>query len=273
MTLFGVDVYHNGMVGVFHLKECLGQCGYVVALLHIHIVESHGAEEVQLGLALCLAQQGEVGVQSAVVFGYAHLVVVHHDDYACAKFGCHVQTFKRLAAAETAVAYQGDDVLLGAAHVARLLQSCGQSHGSGCVADLKLVVNGGLQRTAIAGNVVDAACLGESEGSSGEHLVGVRLVGNVEHYLVFGKIEHPTQGYRGFGDTKIGAYVAAMCAHSVQYAAANFFGQHLQLFVVELFCIVRLVDFLYIHIYIIMFVFVLRCKITALCGDKRYPDY
>ena len=198
-----------------------------------------------------LAQQGEVFVKSAVVFGYAHLVVVHHNDYACAKFGSHVQPLESLTAAQTAVAYQGYDVLLGAAHVACLLQTSGQSNGSGGVAYLKLVIHGRLQWTAVAGDVVDATRLGEPEGTSGEHLVGVRLVGHVEHHLVCWEVEHPAKGYGRFGDTEVGTHVSAVCAHSVQYAVADFFGQHFQLFVVELFGVVRLVDFLYIHIYIL----------------------
>lgn len=76
-------------------------------------------------------------------------------------------------------------------------------------------------------------------------------MGNVEHYLVFREIEHPAKGYGRFGDSEIWLYVSAMCAHSVQYACANFFGQRFQLFVVELLRVVRLADFLYIHIYIL----------------------
>ena len=41
----GVDVYHDGVVDVFHLLECRDEASDVVALVYVQVIQSHGLEE------------------------------------------------------------------------------------------------------------------------------------------------------------------------------------------------------------------------------------
>ena len=100
LALQRVDVHHRRVVGVLYPSEGIDECFEVVALVHIDVVQSHGAEEVVAARAVGASQFFEVPVESAVVFGDGHLVVVDHDDEVCAQFGSPVETFECLAAAE-----------------------------------------------------------------------------------------------------------------------------------------------------------------------------
>ena len=48
----GVDVYHDGVVDVFHLLECRDEASDVVALVYVQVIQSHGLEEVARTCAL-----------------------------------------------------------------------------------------------------------------------------------------------------------------------------------------------------------------------------
>ena len=69
------------MVDVAHTTESLDHRLDVVAVSHIEIVEAHSLEEVARRLAVGFAQQLQVVVKSAVVFGNRHLVVVDHHNH------------------------------------------------------------------------------------------------------------------------------------------------------------------------------------------------
>ncbi len=141
LAFLGVDVDDDRVVDVLHFLECLDECLHIVAIGYILIVQAHGTEEVALCLAVGLTQKSEVLVETTMVLGDAHLVVVHHDDDACAEFASLVETFECLAAAQRAVTYHYHDVLLGALDVASLLQTGGKGDGGRGVAELKLVVS------------------------------------------------------------------------------------------------------------------------------------
>ena len=130
----GVDMDHHGRVGVLYSFERLDEAGHVVAVGHIEISEAHGFEQIALGGAVGVAQQAQILIDTSVVGGYAHLVVVDHHDEVRPEGGGVVETLEGLASAEGAVADYGYDVLLSAPHVARFGQAGSQSHGR-CVAD------------------------------------------------------------------------------------------------------------------------------------------
>ena len=95
-----VDMHRNGVVDVLHLLKGFDEGFYVVTFIHIDVVQPHGAEEVVGARAVRLSQRVEVFIESTMIFGNGHLVVVDHDDEVCAQFGSPVETFECLAAAE-----------------------------------------------------------------------------------------------------------------------------------------------------------------------------
>ena len=220
---------HDGVVGVLHFPEYLDQGFDIVAVSHILIVQPHGTEEVALRLAVGLAEQGEILVEAAMVLGDAHPVVVHDDDDAGAQFASLVETFEGLASAQRAVAYHHHDVLMRTLDVAGFLQTGGKGDGSGGVTQLKLVVLRRFRRTAISRNLQEATVVIKAEGTAGEHLVGITLVGYVEDELVFGAVEHIVHGNGCLHDTEIGPHMATDVAVAVQDAVADFPGERVEL--------------------------------------------
>ena len=108
------------------------------------------------------------------------------------------------------------------------------------MADLKIVVFGTLCGRGIAGNGVHVfEGAEETEGATGEYLVGVGLVADIEHEFVFGRIEHIVEGHGGFHETEVRADVAAVLAHTVQDGIAGFGGHHLKGFEIQCFQVGR----------------------------------
>ena len=140
MPLFGVNVHHGRLVGALHTFKHLDKLFDVVALLQIFVFKAPCLEPVVRTGAVALAQRPQIFVDAAVVLGNRHLVVVHHNDDARAQLRSLVKPLKSHAARERAVANDGNDVLVGALDVARLLQSGGQTDRSRGVSHLKVVV-------------------------------------------------------------------------------------------------------------------------------------
>ena len=209
LALYGVDVHYHRAGGVFHLLECLHESLYVVSFAHIHIVQSHCLEQVALRPAVCLAQQLQVFVQSAVVLRYRHLVVVDHNDYVRVKLRSHVKPLESLAAAQRAVADNRYHIFLTAFQVASLCKTAGKAHRRGCVSHHKLVVFA-FRRFGVARNLVVFRRVEECVLTPCEHFVGVALVAHVEHHLVNGRVEHIMQGDRRLHHTQVRAYVSAV---------------------------------------------------------------
>ena len=97
MSLLSVDVHHGRFVGTLHAAKHLDEFGNVVALLKIFIFKSPSLKPIVLAGAVALTQGAQIFVYAAMVFGYRHLIVVHHDDYACAKFRSLVEPLKCFA--------------------------------------------------------------------------------------------------------------------------------------------------------------------------------
>ena len=92
-------MYRNRVGDVFHLSESIYQCLHVIAVFHVQIIQSHGGKEVARRLTVGFAQQLQVAIQAAVIFGNGHLVVVHNHDEVRSQFDCIVQPFKSLTTA------------------------------------------------------------------------------------------------------------------------------------------------------------------------------
>ena len=150
MSLLRVDMHHSRAVGVLDATEHLNKLFDVIALLQILILKSPSLKPVVLALAVALSQRTQILVYTAVVLGYRHLVVVHHNDDARAKLRSLVESLESLTARQRAVAYHGNDVLLCALYVTGLLQARGKTDGGGSVAHLKIVVLRTLRRRRIS---------------------------------------------------------------------------------------------------------------------------
>ena len=128
-AFFGVDVYHYGVVDVFHRFEHLDKAVQVIAMFHIAVGIAHGAEEIRFSLAIGVAEKPEVGVYAAVVFGDAHLVVVDHNDEVRAECRSIVEAFEGDSAAERTIADHGNYVFLITLEVTGLGNSGREGNG------------------------------------------------------------------------------------------------------------------------------------------------
>ena len=130
MTFLCVNVNHGRLIRILHALENLDEFFDVVTLFQVLVFKAPRLEPVVLAGAVALAQGTQVLIDSAMIFGDRHFVVVYHDDDARAEFRSLVQSLESLAARKGAVADNGDDVLIGSLDVARLLQTGGKTHGS-----------------------------------------------------------------------------------------------------------------------------------------------
>ena len=272
VTFLRVYVHHGWAVGVLHAAEHVDELRYVVALLKILVVEAPRLEPVVLACAVALAQRTQILVYSAVVLGDRHLVVVHHDDDACAQLRRLVEALERLTARERAVADDSYDVLVRALHVARLLQTGGKAHGCGGMTHLEVVVLGAFCRRRVARNgvhVVDIA--EETSGTTRKHLVRIALVADVEHELVLRRVEHVVKCHGSLNETEVRTDVSAVLAHAVEHSRACLVSHYVQCFYVQPFQVGWRLNLFYIHIVLLFILYV--CKFTHIIIISAYPEY
>ena len=100
LALLCHDVYHYRLCAVLDLAECSDQRRDIVAVLHENVVQSHCPEQVALCLAVCIPEEFQILVQTAVVLCDGHIVVIDHNDKVGVHLAGKVQTLQRLAAAE-----------------------------------------------------------------------------------------------------------------------------------------------------------------------------
>ena len=237
----GVDVYHDGVVDVFHLLECRDEASDVVALVYVQVIQSHGLEEVARACALAFTQLLQVAVQASVVFGDGHLVVVDHDDEVRVQFSCVVQSLESFSAAQRTVSDDSNDIAFFAFQVTAFGQSSGQADRGGGMADDEMVVCA-FRRLGVARHVVVFFRIEISLFPSGQHLVGIALVGHVEDNLVFRRVEHVMQGDGGFHHAEVRTEMAAVVAQAVQQCFAHFSAQQVEFFQRQFFHVFRRVD-------------------------------
>ena len=248
VTLLRVNVHDGGAVGVLHAAEHVDELRYVVALLKILVVEAPRLEPVVLARSVALAQRTQILVYSAVVLGDRHLVVVHHDDDACAQLRRLVETLERLTARERTVTDDGNDVLVRALHVARLLQTGGKTHGCGGVSHLEVVVLGAFRRRRVSRygvHIVDIA--EEASCATSKHLVRVALVADVEHELVHRRVEHVVQCDGRLNEAEVRTYVSAVLAHAVEHRRTCLVRHNVKRLYVQPFQVGWRLNLFYIH--------------------------
>ena len=139
-AFFGMNMQNRRLVRVFDFFHQRRQFGNVVALFQITVIEPESLKHVALGFSAGLAQQPQVAVQAAVVFGNGHFVVVDNNDNVAVQNRGVVKTFERFAAGKRTVADNRDDVVLFAFEVAGFGQTAGQTDRSGSMPDDKMVV-------------------------------------------------------------------------------------------------------------------------------------
>ena len=86
MTFFCVNVNHGRLIRILHALENLDEFPDVVSFFKIFVFKAPRLEPVVLAGAVALAKGTQVLVNSAMIFGNRHFVVVHHDDDARAEF-------------------------------------------------------------------------------------------------------------------------------------------------------------------------------------------
>ena len=98
MTFLCVNVNHGRLIRILHALENLDEFFDVVTLFQVLVFKAPCLEPVVLAGAVALAQGTQVLVDSAMIFGDRHFVVVHHDDDARTEFRSLIQSLESLAA-------------------------------------------------------------------------------------------------------------------------------------------------------------------------------
>ena len=155
-----------------------------------------------------------------MILGDGPAVVVHDDDHAGAELGKVVKPLERKTTGNGAIADDGDDVVIGAHEVARLGHAASEAHGSGGMADGEQVVLG-LGRTGETGQTAETLGIEVVRGATREHLVRIRLMGNVEDELVRRRIEHTVQGDGKLHDAEVRADVTPYRSRARKDGLAN----------------------------------------------------
>ena len=94
----GINMYYYRMLNIFHFRESLNQCFHIIAVVHVHIIQSHSLEEITFALTVTVTQIFQVLVQTTVILGNRHLIVVDNNNHICSKFRYIIQSFKCFAA-------------------------------------------------------------------------------------------------------------------------------------------------------------------------------
>ena len=128
MTFLGMYVHDSRLFSTLHALEHLYELLDVVAFFQVLVLKSPSLEPVVLTRAMTLAQGTQVLIDSAMILGDRHLVVVNHDDYSRVQFGSLVKALKSLTSRQGAITDDGDDVLVRPLDVACLLQARGKAY-------------------------------------------------------------------------------------------------------------------------------------------------
>lgn len=176
--------------------------------MHVVAAGQTGEEFLQVVMHLVV---GRIGAEAVEVFGDCAdiagdgpLVVVEDDDEPLGRADDVVQRFQRDAAGEGRVAANRDHVFIRAAQITRRGHAEGGGEGGAGVAGAERVVFTltAIKKAACAASLAKLA--EEIAVASGQQLVDVALVGDVEHELIGRRVEHPVQGNREFDHAKVG---------------------------------------------------------------------
>ena len=156
------------------------------------------------------------------------LVVVEHDDHALGLRGNVVQRLEADAVGEGGVAGESDDVFFAAGHVARDGHAEGGGERGARVAGAEAVVLAfGAEHEAVeAAGLTDGV---EARLTSGEQLVDVALVRDVEDEAVSGRVEDVVHGDGQLDHAEVRPDVTAGFGDAGDKALADLFGKSFQL--------------------------------------------
>ena len=273
MTFLCVNVNHGRLIRILHALENLDKFFDVVTLFQVLVFKAPRLEPVVLAGAVALAQGTQVLVDSAMIFGDRHFVVVHHDDDARTEFRSLIQSLESLAARKGAVADNGDDVLIGSLDVARLLQTGGKTHGSGSMPHLEVIILRTFGRRRIARNGIHVVHIAKkSRSSSGKHLMRIALVAYVKHELILWRIKNVVKRHGSLHESEVWSHMTAMLAYTVQHSLSGFISHHLQLLQIQLLQVGWRLYFLNIH-FLIVLIMISGCKDTKIPENTHYPNY
>ena len=164
----------------------------------------------------------------AHIFGNRPFVVVENDDEALGGRGDIVQGFKTHAAGEGGISRHADDMLVGADLVASGGHAKrGGEGGSGMACPIGIVLTLAAKKKSVESLVLSDRR--KSVESSGQELVDIALVADIENELVFRCVEHPVQCNREFDHTEIRPQMAAGLGKNANQFLADFLGQAGQL--------------------------------------------
>src|SRR5574344_620731 len=107
-----MEMYNDRMVDVLHLSESLDKLFHIIPLFHIKIVETEGLEDVLLRFPLCLSELFQSFINTTMVLGNTHLIVVEHQDEIGSGLGNGIHAFKSLSAGKGTVADDGNDIIM-----------------------------------------------------------------------------------------------------------------------------------------------------------------
>ena len=187
----------------------------------------------EAGGAIVQADVGGVGGDLVQVLGDGPdvlvdgpLVVVEHDDHALGLRGDVVQRLEADAVSEGGVAGERDDVFLAAGHVARDGHAKrGGERGARVTGAEAVVLAFGAEHEAVeALGLADGV---EAVFASGEQLVDVALVADVEDEAVAGSIEDVVHGDGQLDHAQVRPDVTAGLGDAGDEAVADLFGQPL----------------------------------------------
>ena len=246
LALLGADMHDNRICAVLYLLECLNQRRDIIAILDKYIIQSHRTEQIACRLALGIAQQLQILIQTAVIFCDGHIIVIDDNNQIAVQLCCKIQTFKRFAAAQRAISDNRNDILAAAEQISALCQTASQADGSRRVPNHKEIMRT-LARFTVTGYIVIVLLIQKGVFSSGQHLVAIALMRNIKDHFILWRIKHGMQCNRCFDHTKVWAKVSAMLAQLAKQCLPHLLRQHIHLLQAQFFHIVRAVNSFQIH--------------------------
>ena len=85
-----MNMYYCRTASIFDLDKSFVKSRDIIAAGNKEIFKPHRAEEITFGAAVCLAQQLQILIKSAVIFCNRHLIIIHYDDQIAFELSGHI---------------------------------------------------------------------------------------------------------------------------------------------------------------------------------------
>jgi len=150
-------------------------------------------------------------------------------------------TCRRLASGKRAVADHRDNITLGLVEISSHRHAeAGRDRGRGMRRAERVIF--ALGTPGEAGEPAFLPKRPDTVATTGENLVRITLMANIEDQPVIGRIEHLVNGDGQFDDAQAGAEMAAGARHRIDHFGPELGGQLRQVLVIEFPEILRIVD-------------------------------